>query len=65
MAWLFGGKKCGILALLPGTEPAPPAWTHSLNHWTTTEVPALPFNLLNHPRSRWFCGAAVYFPVKF
>ena len=33
---------CGILASQPGIELASPvleAWKHSLNHWTTREVP--------------------------
>ena len=44
---------CGILAPQPGIKPAPlavEAW--SLNHWTTREVPLLPFSKVRESISK-------------
>ena len=40
--FFFGCEACGILAPQPGSNPHSLHWKHSLNHWTTREVPHIP-----------------------
>ena len=35
---------CRVLVPPPGTEPSHLQWKHSLNNWTTWEVPSLPLS---------------------